>query len=117
MPSNWTEDERVEHLFKEDMIGFHEAFSDAAFILPLVHPSRDSQRYLSGHPTSSVAYGAHFKLGVVAHSRFIDEYEHDLKPLKKYGHNGTEAGVQEAVRRAVEEFSLSKSNPASSRRF
>jgi hypothetical protein len=86
---NWT-DARVQWELDRPMVEFHEAFQSASYMLPLISPqSRKTFTYFHGRSTSSIAYGAHFGLGFLAHRSVSRAFkpEFDNEPtLKHYWH-------------------------------
>jgi hypothetical protein len=97
---------RVQHLRHLAFTPYHEKILGAAFMLPLISPTHESTaNYFHGHPTSSVAYGVHYKLRFLGHAAVRDEYSLEMQPdVPGYWHNGTESGIHRAVGLALRDF-------------
>jgi hypothetical protein len=99
-------DHRVQYIENSTLLYFHEAFLDAAFLLPLIAPSVGRTRsYFHGRSTSSVAFAAHFRLRFLAHAAVNATFHHELKSWTHYWHNGSKASFLKAFRAGLEGFS------------
>jgi hypothetical protein len=98
--------DRVQHLRHLAFTPYHEKILGAAFMLPLISPTHESTaNYFHGHPTSSVAYGVHYKLRFLGHVAVRDEYSLEMQAdVPGYWHNGTESGIRRAVGLALRDF-------------
>ena len=84
------DDDRIDFRKQLTMTEFHEAFLGAAFIMPLIFPGVNAtESYLQGHPTSSVAYGLHFRLRFIGHHIVHTAYAAEMKGRLNYWHKGT----------------------------
>jgi hypothetical protein len=84
---------------------YHDQFLDAAFLLPLISPSKKTTaHYFKGHPTSSIAYASHFNISVVGHYQIGREYDLELAGVAGYYHNGDRHDFSEKVKRAIADF-------------
>lgn len=96
---------RIEYHQSLPMVDYHENFLDASFLLPLISPDVDGTRhYFQGHPTSSIAYAAHFHLRVIGHKAIFHSYHHELRDNIGYQHNGTKQSAQFAAVKALNDF-------------
>jgi hypothetical protein len=100
-------DERMEYRMGLDMVGFHEAFLGAAFILPLIMPGNltITKSYVNGHPTSSIAYGMHFQLRFISHRIVYKAYKVEMLGRTSYWHDGSETDFVASVRSALSDYS------------
>jgi hypothetical protein len=90
-----------------DTIHYMEALWGASILLPLIHPAHDRwTKYLSGHPTSTIAYSIHFQIPMIAHFAVKEEYFDDLTNANVpcYEHDGTKASIQQAAKKAYQEI-------------
>jgi hypothetical protein len=99
-------DSRVQYIENSSLLHFHEAFLDAAFLLPLIAPSVGRTRsYFHGRSTSSVAFGAHFRLRFLSHAAVESTFHHEFKSWTHYWHNGSKVGFLKAFGAALRGFS------------
>ena len=108
-PPAWmTKDKRVSVVKDTDMTVFHEQFVGAAFILPLIvgaDDGSDPEGYLHDHPTSNIAYSAHFELRVVGHTALLDAYPSVLQGRRAhYFTSHDQASVIQCYTEAVSAF-------------
>lgn len=99
-------DHRVQYIENSSLSFFHETFLDAAFLLPLISPLVGRTRsYFYGRSTSSVAFGAHFRLRFLSHTAVKSTFHNELKSWNHYWHDGSRASFLKAFNLALEGFS------------
>eukprot|EP01035_Chromulina_nebulosa_P028360 gene28360-37422_t len=99
-------DSRIDYRNNLNTTEFHEAFIGAHFMLPLIGIGHNvTSRYLHLHPTSSIAFGVHFRLHFVMHEAVFHAYEEDLQGGPTlYLHDGSQEQAIIQFHRAISDF-------------
>lgn len=104
-PSFLLNDPRVEYYQNLNMTLFHEKFIHSSFLLLLISPNyRTTKSYLSGHPSSNIAYGKTFNLQFIGHQDVYSAYRTELSITDGYWYDGTHDDFERIIGEALGNF-------------